>query len=202
MTEPQPDAPVPDFTAPAPLPLTSAQQVDSAQQLEDERWMRHAMLLAARAEACGEVPVGAVLVAGGELLAEGWNMSITHHDASAHAEMLALRTAGQLRSNYRLLDTTLYVTLEPCCMCAGALVHARIGRLVYGAADLKTGAVQSVFPLLNDPRHNHRIPVTAGVLAEACSLQLSQFFAKRRAEKKAARLAARIAASPADHADQ
>lgn len=176
--------------------LAEQPPVGPAQQQEDERWMRHAMLLAARAEACGEVPVGAVLVANGELLAEGWNMSISHHDASAHAEMLALRMAGQLRCNYRLLDTTLYVTLEPCCMCAGALVHARIGRLVYGAADLKTGAVQSVFPLLNDPRHNHQIPVTSGVLGEACSLQLSQFFARRRAEKKAAKQAARQAASP------
>lgn len=201
MTELQPDAPEPNSTAPTPLPPASSLPAESAQQQEDVRWMQHAMLLAARAEACGEVPVGAVLVAGGELLAEGWNMSITHHDASAHAEMLALRTAGQLRSNYRLLDTTLYVTLEPCCMCAGALVHARIGRLVYGAADLKTGAVQSVFPLLNDPRHNHQIAVTGGVLAEACSAQLSQFFAKRRAEKKAARLAARMAASPVGDAD-
>ena len=201
MTELQPDAPEPNSTAPTPLPPASSLPAESAQQQDDVRWMQHAMLLAARAEACGEVPVGAVLVAGGELLAEGWNMSITHHDASAHAEMLALRTAGQLRSNYRLLDTTLYVTLEPCCMCAGSLVHARIGRLVYGAADLKTGAVQSVFPLLNDPRHNHQIAVTGGVLAEACSVQLSQFFAKRRAEKKAARLAARMAASPVGDAD-
>lgn len=160
-------------------------------QPDDEKWMRHAMALAARAEAAGEVPVGAVLVANGEVLAEGWNLSICQHDATAHAEVMALRQAGQQRENYRLLQTTLYVTLEPCVMCAGALVHARIGRLVYGAADLKTGAVRSVFALLNDPRHNHQVAVTAGVLAEACSQQLSAFFARRRAEKKAARLAAR-----------
>ncbi|MFC3914612.1 tRNA adenosine(34) deaminase TadA [Pseudaeromonas sharmana] len=160
-------------------------------QPEDERWMRHALALAARAEAAGEVPVGAVLVADGEVLAEGWNLSICQHDATAHAEVMALRQAGIRRQNYRLLETTLYVTLEPCVMCAGALVHARIGRLVYGASDLKTGAVRSVFALLNDPRHNHQVAVTAGVLADACSQQLSAFFARRRAEKKAARLAAR-----------
>ena len=153
----------------------------------DEKWMRHAMALALRAEAMGEVPVGAVLVRGDEVVAEGWNVSITHHDPAAHAEIMALREAGAQLGNYRLLETTLYVTLEPCLMCVGAMIHARIGRLVYGASDLKTGAVHSVFPLLGDPRHNHQIPVTAGVLAEECSLQLSSFFQKRRAQIKAER---------------
>jgi len=157
------------------------------QAASDEKWMRHAMALALRAEAMGEVPVGAVLVRGDEVVAEGWNVSITHHDPAAHAEIMALREAGAQLGNYRLLETTLYVTLEPCLMCVGAMIHARIGRLVYGASDLKTGAVHSVFPLLGDPRHNHQIPVTAGVLAEECSLQLSSFFQKRRAQIKAER---------------
>ena len=157
------------------------------QAVSDEMWMRHAMALALRAEAMGEVPVGAVLVRGDEVVAEGWNVSITHHDPAAHAEIMALREAGARLGNYRLLETTLYVTLEPCLMCVGAMIHARIGRLVYGASDLKTGAVHSVFPLLGDPRHNHQIPVTVGVLAEECSLQLSRFFQKRRAQIKAQR---------------
>ena len=162
-------------------------QSDTIQQQEDEHWMRHAMALAAQAERAGEVPVGAVLVRAGQMVAEGWNLSLCEHDPTAHAEIRVLRQAGQRLSNYRLLDTTLYVTLEPCIMCTGALIHARIGRLVYGASDLKTGAVQSVFPLLGDARHNHQIPVTAGVLAQECSQQLSAFFARRRQEKRAAR---------------
>jgi len=157
------------------------------QSERDEKWMRHAMQLAARAEAMNEVPVGAVLVRGDDLIAEGWNVSINHHDPAAHAEIMAIRQAGSALGNYRLLDTTLYVTLEPCLMCVGAMIHARVGRLVYGASDLKTGAVHSVFPLLQDERHNHRIEVTAGVLAEACSAQLSAFFQKRRAQIKAER---------------
>ena len=158
------------------------------QQQEDEQWMRYAMQLALRAEEAGEVPVGAVLVRDGQVVAEGWNLSVCEHDPTAHAEIRVLRAAGQRVGNYRLLDTTLYVTLEPCIMCTGALIHARIGRLVYGASDLKTGAVRSVFALLDDPRHNHQIAVTAGVLAEACS-QPSAFFARRREEKRAERRA-------------
>ena len=160
-----------------------------SQREQDERWMRHAMALAARAEGIGEIPVGAVLVLGEEIVAEGWNRSISEHDACAHAEVMALRAAGERLQNYRLLDTTLYVTLEPCCMCAGALIHSRVKRVVYGARDLKTGAAGSVFEILQDPRHNHRVELTSGVLAEACSAQLSDFFKRRRAEKKAARLA-------------
>ena len=164
-----------------------------SQSEQDEHWMRHAMALAARAEGIGEIPVGAVLVLGDEVVGEGWNRSISAHDACAHAEIMAIRAAGITQQNYRLLDTTLYVTLEPCCMCAGALIHSRVKRVVYGARDLKTGAAGSVFDILQDPRHNHRVALTGGVLAEACSAQLSDFFKRRRAEKKAARLAAKEA---------
>ena len=138
-------------------------------------------------------PFGAVVVKDGVIVGRGNNAVTSSNDPTAHAEIRVLRQAGQQLSNYRLLDTTLYVTLEPCIMCTGALIHARIGRLVYGASDLKTGAVQSVFPLLGDARHNHQIPVTAGVLAQECSQQLSAFFARRRQEKRAAREAQRQA---------
>ncbi|HGY1052850.1 TPA: tRNA adenosine(34) deaminase TadA [Aeromonas salmonicida subsp. pectinolytica] len=162
----------------------------TAQQAEqDERWMHHAMALAARAEGIGEIPVGAVLVLGDEVVGEGWNRSISEHDACAHAEIMAIRAAGARLENYRLIDTVLYVTLEPCCMCAGALIHSRVKRVVFGARDLKTGAAGSVFEILQDPRHNHRVSLTEGVLADACSAQLSAFFKRRRAEKKAARQA-------------
>ncbi|WP_429164027.1 tRNA adenosine(34) deaminase TadA [Aeromonas rivipollensis] len=167
------------------------------QARQDERWMHHAMALAARAEGIGEIPVGAVLVLGDEVVGEGWNRSISAHDACAHAEIMAIRAAGITQQNYRLLDTTLYVTLEPCCMCAGALIHSRVKRVVYGARDLKTGAAGSVFDILQDPRHNHRVALTGGVLAEACSAQLSDFFKRRRAEKKAAREALKQSGGPA-----
>ena len=167
------------------------------QARQDERWMRHAMALAARAEGIGEIPVGAVLVLGDEVVGEGWNRSISAHDACAHAEIMAIRAAGIRLENYRLLDTTLYVTLEPCCMCAGALIHSRVKRVVYGARDLKTGAAGSVFEILQDPRHNHSVELTGGVLAEACSAQLSDFFRRRRAEKKAAREALKQSGGPA-----
>jgi len=159
------------------------------QTAQDEQWMRHAMALAAQAEGIGEIPVGAVLVLDGQVVGEGWNRSISEHDACAHAEIMAIRSAGERLQNYRLLDTTLYVTLEPCCMCAGALIHSRVRRVVYGARDLKTGAAGSVFEILQDPRHNHRVELTGGVLAEVCAAQLSAFFKRRRAEKKAAKLA-------------
>ena len=168
-----------------------------SQSEQDEHWMRHAMALAARAEGIGEIPVGAVLVLGDEVVGEGWNRSISAHDACAHAEIMAIRAAGITQQNYRLLDTTLYVTLEPCCMCAGALIHSRVKRVVYGARDLKTGAAGSVFEILQDPRHNHSVELTGGVLAEACSAQLSDFFRRRRAEKKAAREALKQSGGPA-----
>ncbi len=166
-----------------------AQQAE-LKRAEDARWMRHAMQLASRAEAAGEIPVGAVLVRAGQVIAEGWNLSIVGHDPTAHAEMQVLRGAGKRLGNYRLLDTTLYVTLEPCAMCAGALVHARVARVVFGAYDLKTGAAGSVMQLLQHASLNHQLEVCGGVLAEECGTQLSAFFKRRRQEKRAAKLAA------------
>ena len=143
--------------------------------------MKLALDLAAKAEAQGEVPVGAVLVCDGEVIGEGWNQPISRHDPSAHAEIMALRDAGQHRRNYRLPDSTLYVTLEPCPMCAGAIVHARVGRVVFAATDPRTGAAGSVFDLLpSDERFNHRTEVTRGVLAEESADLLRQFFRARR----------------------
>lgn len=147
--------------------------------------MKQAMLQARAAEAIDEVPVGAVLVAAdGTILAESHNQTISLSDPCAHAEILALRAAGQKLGNYRLLDTTLYVTLEPCAMCAMALVHARVKRLVYAAADPKTGACGSVFDLLADSRHNHQVQVQGGLLSEEASALLSSYFKAKRALKK------------------
>jgi tRNA(adenine34) deaminase len=142
--------------------------------------MRHALNLAARAAAEGEVPVGAVLVRDGELIGEGWNRPIALHDPSAHAEMLAMRAASARLGNYRLTGTTLYVTLEPCVMCAGAIVHARVGRLVFGARDLKAGAVDSVYDVIARPRLNHVVQWQGGVLEEECGGILREFFRARR----------------------
>jgi len=146
----------------------------------DERFMHEALALARQAEAAGEVPVGAVLVKNGVVIASGWNHPISAHDPSAHAEIAALRVAAETLGNYRLLDTTLYVTLEPCAMCAGAMVHARVKRLVYGAADPKAGAAGSVFDIVRAPALNHRLEVTGGVLAEECGALLKGFFSQRR----------------------
>ena len=151
-----------------------------AAQPTDEDWMRHALRLAATAGVAGEVPVGAVLVQGDALLAEGWNRPIGGHDPTAHAEVLCLREAGTTTGNYRLADTTLYVTLEPCLMCAGAIVHARVTRLVYGAADPKSGAVDSVCRGFELPGLNHRVQVCGGVLAADCGDILRDFFRRRR----------------------
>ncbi len=166
-------------------------ECDSPGGDSDEHWMRYAMMLALRAQEEGEVPVGAVLVLDNQMIAEGWNRSISDNDPTAHAEIMALRQGGQLLQNYRLLDATLYVTLEPCVMCAGAMVHSRIRRLVYGANDLKTGAVGSLVDILRHPGVNHQIEISAGVLADECSQQLSAFFRQRRAQKKALKLAQR-----------
>lgn len=155
-----------------------------AQHAQDQKWMTYALSLADIAESVDEIPVGAVLVKDNRLVAEGWNLSISDHDASAHAEILTLRAAGKKIQNYRLIDCTLYVTLEPCPMCAGALVHARIKRLVYGAGDYKTGAAGSVFNLLQDDKLNHQVEVTAGVLSDLCATKISNFFKRRRKEKK------------------
>ncbi len=153
----------------------------------DEYWMRHALQLAQRAQEEGEVPVGAVLVLGDRVIGEGWNRTIGHHDPTAHAEIMALRQGGRVLQNYRLLDTTLYVTLEPCVMCAGAMVHSRIGRLVYGASDEKTGAAGSLLDILRHPGMNHQVAITSGVLAQTCADQLSTFFRLRRAQQKSRR---------------
>lgn len=141
------------------------------------------MALAERAGAEGEVPVGAVLLdKSGKLLGEGWNQPIGRHDPTAHAEIQALRAAGQRLGNYRLVESTLYVTLEPCTMCAGAIIHARVGRVVFGAYDPKTGAAGSVFEVLNSEQYNHRVALKGGVLQAECAAQLSGFFRARRAK--------------------
>jgi tRNA(adenine34) deaminase len=146
----------------------------------DARYMQRAIQLAQQAQEEGEVPVGALVVRGGEVVGEGWNRPIGSKDPSAHAEMLALRAAAKNVGNYRLPDATVYATLEPCVMCAGAMVHARIARLVYGARDPKSGAAGSVFDLLGSSRLNHRVDVTADLLASECGELLRAFFRSRR----------------------
>jgi tRNA(Arg) A34 adenosine deaminase TadA len=148
----------------------------------DEHWIRHALGLAERAQReDDEIPVGALVVdADGNVLGEGWNRNIAEHDPSAHAEIVAMRRAGQAIGNHRLLGCTLYITLEPCAMCAMAIVHARIARVVFGASDPKTGAAGSVFDLLEDPRHNHRIEVVGGVLGRQAGTMLTDYFRAKR----------------------
>lgn len=153
--------------------------------------MRRAIELAAQAEQEGEVPVGAVLVHDGEIIGEGWNRLIGQHDATAHAEMMALKQGGQTMVNYRLLNADLYVTLEPCPMCASAMVHSRIRRVIFGASDPKTGAAGSVMNLLSYEGVNHHVQYVGGVLEEECKAQLQAFFRRRRAEKKALKQAAK-----------
>ena len=147
--------------------------------------MRAALELAGHAESIGEVPVGAVVVLDGAIIGSGYNAPISRHDPSAHAEMMALRDAAQNIGNYRLVGCELFVTLEPCLMCAGAIIHARIARLVYGANDAKTGACGSVLNAFAEQRLNHHTEVVAGVLVDECGLMLSKFFALRRAQQKA-----------------
>jgi len=147
---------------------------------EDERWMGRALELANRAEAAGEVPVGAVLVEAGEIIGEGFNQPITARDPTAHAEIVALRQAARSKNNYRLPGTVLYVTLEPCTMCVGALLHGRIARLVFGAREPRAGSVVSQQQLLDDSCYNHRIEVTEGSRATECSELLQKFFRARR----------------------
>ena len=150
----------------------------------DRAYMRRAMLLALRAQHQGEVPVGAVVVYQGKVIGEGWNRTIGLHDVSAHAELIALRQAGRALGNYRLLDSTLYVTLEPCCMCAGAMIHARLSRVVYAAFDPKTGAAGSRFDVLTSDQHNHRPEVEAGLMADEAGEMLRDFFRARRNTSK------------------
>ena len=142
--------------------------------------MNEALSLAARAAAEDEVPIGAVVVRAGEIVGRGWNRNIGLNDPSAHAEIMALREAGMALGNHRLPECSLYVTLEPCPMCAGAMIHARLERVVYGASDPKTGAAGGVFDLLENPAHNHRLQVTGGCLAEESSALLRDFFRQRR----------------------
>ncbi len=146
----------------------------------DQYWMRRALRLAEQAAREGEVPVGALLVKNGQLVAEGWNRPIIQNDPSAHAEIRVLRAAGQALANYRLVDTTLYVTLEPCTMCAGAIIHARVARVVFGAHDPKGGAAGSLFNVLNSDQYNHRVELLGGVLGDECASLLTSFFRQRR----------------------
>ena len=172
-------------------PLTEIAMEDIATK-EDIMWMRHALTLADKAESIGEVPVGACVVLNGELIGEGFNTPITDNDPSAHAELRAVKEAASTVQNYRLIDATLYVTLEPCSMCAGMLVHARVKRVVFGAKDAKTGAAGSVMNLLQHPALNHQLEVVSGVLADECANKLSDFFRKRRKEIKSAKKAKRL----------
>ncbi|HKY93524.1 MAG TPA: tRNA adenosine(34) deaminase TadA [Nevskiaceae bacterium] len=147
---------------------------------DDEAFMRHALALARRAADSGEVPVGAVVVHDGAIVGEGWNRPIASHDPSAHAEMVAMREAATRAGNYRLPGTTLYVTLEPCAMCAGAIIHARVQRLVFAAWDPKAGAVRSVYDLIAHPRLNHAVDWIGGVLEDESAGLLRGFFRARR----------------------
>jgi tRNA(adenine34) deaminase len=155
--------------------------MDMTLPIDDEPWMRRALALAIHArDSEGEVPVGAVLVMDGKAIGEGWNRNIALNDPTAHAEIQALRAAGQAVGNYRFPGSTLYVTLEPCAMCSMALIHARVSRVVYGASDPKTGAAGSVFDTLVSPLHNHRIEVASGLMADEAGELLRQFFRARR----------------------
>jgi tRNA(adenine34) deaminase len=147
----------------------------------DELWMQEALACAQRALAMGEVPVGAVVVLDGKLISRGWNRNLLDHDPTAHAEVIALRAAGEVLGNHRLGDCELFATIEPCSMCAGALVHARIRRLVYGADDLKAGAVRSMLHVLDHPQLNHKVQVCGGVLSGRCAEIVQAFFRERRA---------------------
>lgn len=164
----------------------------SSSNHSDEYWMTRALGLAERGKAIGEVPVGAVLVLEGQVVGEGWNRPISARDPTAHAEIIALRHAAERLQNYRLPGTCLYVTLEPCTMCVGALVHARIERLVYGATEPKAGVVESQGRLLESEYYNHRISCQGGVMGSECQHQLSEFFRQRRALIKAQKQAAKL----------
>src|SRR5580700_2442569 len=159
---------------------TKTKKHGPAPTASDELWMEEALRSAQRALEAGEVPVGAVVVCGGRIVGRGWNRNITEFDPTAHAEVVALREAGAALGNHRLGDCELFVTIEPCAMCAGALLHARIKRLVYGADDPKAGAVHSVLQVLHHPQLNHRVEVRAGVLAGRCAELLQMFFKSRR----------------------
>ena len=146
----------------------------------DKKWMAYALEFAERSRMEGEVPVGALIVKDGVLIAEGWNQPIDKHDATAHAEIVAIRAAGRNLANYRIPGTTLYVTLEPCTMCAGAIIHARIARVVFGTTDPRTGSAGSVIDIFSKDYHNHRVEVTGGVMQDECGQILKTFFRERR----------------------
>jgi tRNA(adenine34) deaminase len=165
-------------------PVSSGEQnhggAESDKSVADERWMEEALRLAVRAEVADEVPVGAVVVCEGNIVGRGWNQVVSAGDPTAHAEIVAMREAAHALGNYRLSGCQLFVTLEPCAMCAGAIVHARIARLVYGARDPKAGAVGGIMEVLNHPKLNHRVEVTEGVLGGRCMEILQAFFRERR----------------------
>lgn len=160
---------------------------------QDELWMIHALTLADKAESIGEVPVGAVIVLDNQIIGEGYNRSIIDNDPCGHAEIMAIQSAAQHIDNYRILDATIYVTLEPCAMCAGAIVHARIKRAVFGASDHKTGCAGSILNLLQHDKLNHQVEVQRGVKAGECSSKISAFFKGRRAQIKALKQANKAA---------
>lgn len=162
----------------------SFQQADVAARYSDEYWMQQALILARKAEQSGEIPVGAIVVYDNQIIGEGWNQSITLNDPTAHAEVMAIRQAASTLNNYRLINTTLYITLEPCTMCAGAIIHSRIKRVVFGATDYKTGAAGSFINVLAYPGINHLPLIQSGICADEASQLLSQFFKHRRAEIK------------------
>ncbi len=164
---------------------------NSVKEFSPQYWMEKALELAQQAALRNEVPVGAVIVCNNEIIGSGSNNPISDNDPTAHAEIIALRQAAKKMGNYRLVEADIYVTLEPCAMCAGALVHGRIRHLYFGATEEKSGAVCSNIKLLEQPSMNHQVLVTGGVCEERCSEQLSSFFSRRRAEKKAAKIAAK-----------
>lgn len=170
----------------------------SAPQSDDHDllWMDHALALARKAEAVGEVPVGAVVVLDGRVIGEGWNQPISGCDPTAHAEIMALRDAAQRQQNYRLPETTLYITLEPCTMCAGAIVHSRVKRVVFAAPEPKAGAVISNACVFEQPEMNHRVAYSGGVREAEAAAMLQSFFRRRREEAKAARQAQQHSADP------
>ena len=163
---------------------TSIADNSTSTAFSDEYWMAKAIVLAEKAEALGEVPVGALVVRDNQLVGEGWNQPISSNDPTAHAEIMALRAAGKVIGNYRLSDCDLYISLEPCAMCAGAIVHARIRRVIFAATEPKAGAVISTDRFFDRPANNHQVDVLGGVLQEKSSLLISDFFKRRRQEKK------------------
>jgi len=164
--------------------VTTTDELSNDELCNDDLWMEEALRASQRALEAGEVPVGAVVVCDGRIVGRGWNRNIADHDPTAHAENVSVRDAGAATGNHRLVDCDLFVTIEPCAMCAGAMVHARIKRLIYGADDPKAGAIQSVMQVLHHSQLNHRVEVTGGVLAGRCAELLQTFFQNRRFQNR------------------